>query len=153
VSESTSFDPYAFAKRDPGVHVLAVYRGPAGPYGSGPSGAAPGYQFQIMEMDVEGRFATPRTFGLLVHGGYMLGVDGLTGFDEQSGVSDPEVWLGRPLDFFGLRGTFVREGVGESDADFHSFERVFEVGYRWDPQKRDYVRFGSARPPKRGGGT
>jgi hypothetical protein len=153
VSDSSSFDPYAFAKRDPGVHILGVYQGPAGPYGSGPSGAATGYQFQIQTMDEDGRFAAPRTFDLMIRRGYILGVDGLSGFDNQSGISDPTVWLGRSLEFFGLKGTFVKEGVGDSDADVQSFERVFEVGYRWDAHQGDYVHFGSARSSTRRGGN
>jgi hypothetical protein len=144
VSESTSFDPEAWVVRPPGVHVLNVYHGPAGDYGSGPLGVTPGYQFQILRMDGGGTFAKPETFPLIVRSGFVLGVEGLAGFDFQDGDASPEVLLNRPLESFALKGTLVRKvrpGPNEP-----SETRAYEVGYRWDEPTGVYRRFSSSRP-------
>jgi hypothetical protein len=88
VSASTSLDPYKLVARGPGVHILDVYRGPAGPYGSGPSGAMTGYRFEIVTMEESGHFGQPEPFKLAVWRGQILGTEGLAGFEDQFGSSD-----------------------------------------------------------------
>jgi hypothetical protein len=151
VSASTTFDPYELALRGPGVHILDVYQGPGGPYGSGPSGLMPGYAFEIVTMDDSGHFNAPRQFDIVVHRGQVLGTEGLPGFEEQMGISDPSLSIGQSLEEFGLKGTFMTEGPLE-DADSTLVNHAFKVGYRWDAAKADYVRFGGAHVIEDAGG-
>ena len=50
----------------------------------------------------------------------------------------------------GLAGTFTTNGP-PSDADATYVDHAFKIGYRWDPTKGDYVRFGSAHVVRDGG--
>lgn len=144
MSASTSFDPYGLTRREPGVHVVALYQGPAGPYGTGPSGAMPGHAFQLFTMDARGHFTGPRSFDLAVRRYLLLGTDGLKGFGGQEMLLDTVPWFDPKLEFFGLRGSFIVKE--ESAPDAEASARSFEVGYRWDAAARDYVRFGRLRP-------
>lgn len=151
VSASTSFDPYTLVARAPGVHILDVYQGPAGPYGSGPSGAMTGYEFEIFKMDATGHFTGPQAFDLMIHRGYILtGQETLPGFEDQFGISAPSLSISPTLERFGLAGTFTTNGP-PSDADATYVDHAFKIGYRWDPTKGDYVRFGSAHVVRDGG--
>jgi len=150
VSDSTAFDPYTFAVREPGVHILNVYQGPAGPYGSGPSGHAIGYKFEIMTMDREGRFSPARAFDLQVYRGNILGVDA-AGFGGQTGSENPRLWIGNSIDVFGLTGTLWREEKADGSGELALSEYRFKAGFRWNPAKKDYIQTQSVEPMPDGG--
>jgi hypothetical protein len=160
VSPFTSFDPYTLVRRPPGAHILDVYQGCAGDYCMGQSGAARGYRFEVMTMDGTGHFgwakgrpadagASPgRVPTLGFDRDYLMGAEGLPGFEQQCGNAYGDLWIDPALKFFGLKGSFCA-GSYDQDADFASRTRSFEVGYRWNAAEGAYALFGRtfASPP------
>ena len=124
VGPFTSYDPYTLVRRAPGVHVLDVYQGPAGPYGSGPSGGMTGSRFEIVTMDGAGRFALLEPpFELGLWRDHVVGTDALPGFEGQEGNADGTLQI-EPKARVLRSGRGPSSLMGSEDASFESRMRA-----------------------------
>jgi hypothetical protein len=122
ISDFNDYDVSKAVTRAPGLHVLRTYNGTMNPLGTGMCGACPRVDFEIIQVDTNGKLVGIPLEGA---GGPEMDKIEVIAMNERTG--------------FGVRGNYEDPSTNKKTG--------FEIVYRWDGKKGEYTRTDRSIPP------